>query len=134
MQHKQGAGAHNWGSIRQVGDMESQAEADAGEGMFDMDNDNDAVGELPATPKQRGASGDNLDMAMGAGANKDLMKDAISTSPTDSMASLDSVSPKDGGPGGAGAKGRRMSNVSDEERERARVYREGVMAGGGESL
>jgi hypothetical protein len=28
---------------------------------------------------------------------------------------------------------RRMSNVSDEERERARVYREGVMGRGRES-
>jgi hypothetical protein len=28
-------------------------------------------------------------------------------------------------------KGRRMSNVSDQERERARAYREGVMASGG---
>jgi hypothetical protein len=48
----------------------------------------------------------------------------IATSPTDSMSSLDS----------AGARGgRRMSNVSEEERERARLYREGALHKNGES-
>jgi hypothetical protein len=43
------------------------------------------------------------------------------------MSSIDSVHSN----GKAGQ--RRMSNVSDEERERARVYREGVMGRGRES-
>lgn len=40
-------------------------------------------------------------------------REVIATSPTDSTSSIES-----------GGKGRRMSNVTDEERDRARVYRE----------
>jgi hypothetical protein len=55
---------------------------------------------------------------------KDMNKEVIATSPSDSMSSLDSA---------AGIKGgRRMSNVSDEERERARLYRETFKHHGGE--
>jgi len=50
----------------------------------------------------------------------------IAHSPSDSMSSIDSVNSNKGGQ-------RRMSNVSDEERERARVYREGVMGRGRKS-
>ena len=67
-------------------------------------------------------------------------------SPTDSMASIDSASsasasgqnnegsvPKDI-KHAPGMGGRRLSNVSDEERDKARMYREGVRAQGGTSL
>jgi hypothetical protein len=49
----------------------------------------------------------------------------IAHSPSDSMSSMDSAGSRPAG-------GRRMSNVSDEERDRARIYREGVMNKGGE--
>ena len=58
------------------------------------------------------------------------VKDMIATSPCESMSSLDSAS------NGRIEMGRRMSNVSEEEREKARAYREGVrgeMKRGGKS-
>jgi hypothetical protein len=88
--------------------------------MFDMESD--SVPALPSTPTTKKNKEEVAE-------NKDYMKDAISTSPTDSVSSLDAAKADSA----SGPKGRRMSNVSDEERERARVYREGVMAGGGES-
>jgi len=54
----------------------------------------------------------------------------IAHSPSDSMSSIDSANGNSNGKG-PGMQ-RRMSNVSDEERERARVYREGVMGRGRE--
>ena len=59
-------------------------------------------------------------------ANGDVEGKGIAHSPSDSMSSIDSVNSNKGGQ-------RRMSNVSDEERERARVYREGVMGRGRKS-
>ena len=127
---KNGAGAHNWGSYQQEGDYELEADrdvrletdADAMNGDIDAvdldeqaayeDRHDDTVGPLPNI-----ATGAKDDAE-----NKDLMKDAVAASPSDSMSSFDSLE---------AAKpiknGRRMSNVSEEERERARVYREGVM-------
>lgn len=132
---KNGAGAHNWGSYSQENDLEAaarrdadaEAEADEGgnagagdgadvEGVFDMEGD-EGLGPLPV-PK--GPKGMEVANGVDGEAGKGKQDDAISTSPTESMSSLDSV-------GGQGQKGRRMSNVSDEERERARAYREGVM-------
>jgi len=122
---KHGAGAGNWGSHAQEGEFERQADDDA-TGMFDMDdNDNDEVMPLK-TPQQTKRKDSAADDEEGQVINKDMMKEAVATSPADSVHS--SSSQNDGKRPG---QGRRMSNVSDEERERARVYREGVMAGGG---
>lgn len=93
--------------------------------MFDMDGDNDEVAPLKTPQSKRKDSADEEGQVV----NKDMMKEAVATSPADSVHSAQS----DAG-GKRPGQGRRMSNVSDEERERARVYREGVMAGGGESL
>ena len=95
--------------------------------MFDLEGENDDnVGALPAGKGNANANAGAVVAEPEADeqfANKDLAREAIATSPSESMSSLDSA-------GGRG--GRRMSNVSDEERERARVYREGVMGKGGE--
>lgn len=134
-QRKNGAGAHNWGSYEQEGELEAAATRDAEQeqdDVFDMEgdlqtnqnaNDNEngheggyKVGPLGRLPKA--ADGEALE---GQGGN--VERDVIATSPSDSMSSIDSVA------GGKG--GRRMSNVSDEERERARLYRENVKHKGG---
>ena len=67
---------------------------------------------------------DDLDYDEEGGDVVPLDKPDLSTSPTDSTGS--------DGPGKVPGLGRRMSNVSDEERERARVYREGVLGKGRE--
>jgi hypothetical protein len=78
--------------------------------MFDMEGDTDEVTPLPVKPR-------NVD----AGMNDEM--GGAGTSPSDSMSSIDSAS---------SVKGRRLSNVSEEERERARLYREGALNKGGE--
>lgn len=133
VQRKNGAGAHNWGSFKQEGEMELAADADAqleGEDIFDMESDN--VSPLRNNKAKRDDNGDQeLD---GLADTKDL-KDVISTSPSDSMSSLDSADGQGKNHRGhPGAPQRRMSNVSDEERERARVYREGALGKGGEHI
>lgn len=133
VQRKNGAGAHNWGSFKQEGEMELAADADAqleGEDIFDMESDN--VSPLRNNKAKRDDNGDQeLD---GLADTKDL-KDVISTSPSDSMSSLDSADGQGKNHRGhPGAPQRRMSNVSDEERERARVYREGALGKGGIDL
>ena len=55
---------------------------------------------------------------------KDLNKDDVASSPSDSMSSFDSI---DISKAANGMGTRRMSNVSDQERDRAKVYRERVM-------
>jgi len=117
---KQGAGAHNWGSFKEEGAYKSQADADAADeqAIFAMEEQGDNVAPLNA--KQ--AHDPILDTSV---ANGDVEGNkGIAHSPSDSMSSIDSVNIN----GKAGQ--RRMSNVSDEERERARVYREGVMGRG----
>ena len=126
-QRKQGAGAHNWGSFHQEGEYESMANTDAADerAMFEMEQERqDGV---PALKKPAGTDpllNGNGHASTDVEGNKD-----IAHSPSDSMSSLDSA--------GAAAKGpgmqRRMSNVSDEERERASIYREGVMKKGRKS-
>lgn len=134
---KNGAGAHNWGSYTEESDLEAAArrdadaevEADGGEpravaqapqAMFEMEGE-ESLGPLPV-PKAV------LEITRVNGyADKGNHDDAISTSPSESMSSLDSV----GGHGlGQVQKERRMSNVSDAERESAKVYREGVTRNG----
>jgi hypothetical protein len=116
-QRKNGAGAHNWGSFREEDRNTRQAAQDAEEDLFNTD-ENDDVSALPADKADFAQQDDSAEFA-----NKDLAREALATSPAESMSSLDS----------AGARGgRRMSNVSDEERERARVYREGVLGKGRE--
>ena len=120
---KQGAGAHNWGSFKEEGAYKSQADADAADeqAIFAMEEQGDNVAPLNA--KQ--AHDPILDTSV---ANGDVEGNkGIAHSPSDSMSSIDSVNIN----GKAGQ--RRMSNVSDEERERARVYREGVMGRGRKS-
>jgi hypothetical protein len=125
LNHKDGGGAHNWGSLSREEQYESEARADADkerdEGVFDMENENEQVAPLP----QRKASGD---VDANGNANSGAAFEAVS--PTDSMSSLDSAA---SAPKGLQAVGRRLSNVSDEERDKARQYREGVRASGGES-
>jgi hypothetical protein len=100
--------------------LEAAAEVDAMQDIFQLDEDK-VGGDDKLTPLKPQGQGNGEIEIEGLG-KKDLQRDVIATSPTDSMASIDS----------AQGKGRRMSNVSDEERERARVYREGVMGKGGE--
>lgn len=121
MQRKNGAGAHNWGSYSEEGEHEAAAvldvRADHDDDMFDMDESETAGGKV-IKPKQEDDLGDTAKMD---GSNLPP-REVIATSPTDSMSSVDSA--KSGG--------RRMSNVTDEERDRARVYREGYKHNGRE--
>jgi hypothetical protein len=95
--------------------------------MFDMEREqDDGVAPLGNGRKQSLKT----DPIMDASANGDVEgSKGIAHSPSDSMSSIDSANGHGKGPGMQ----RRMSNVSDEERERARVYREGVMGRGRES-
>jgi len=125
---KNGAGAHNWGSFRQEGEAELAADADA---MFEMEGDDAPLAPLPSHAPE----GEIAGMAV-VGLEGD--KEGIARSPSESMSSVESDAGVNGNGSGhgvtnGGAKpviGRRMSNVSEEERERARVYREGVMTKG----
>lgn len=93
--------------------------------IFEMEQERDD-GVAPLAKGNKG-SDPILDAVNGNGGDVEGSK-GIAHSPSDSMSSLDSAGGK------APALGqRRMSNVSDEERERARVYREGVMGRGRES-
>ncbi|ORX35003.1 hypothetical protein BD324DRAFT_111993 [Kockovaella imperatae] len=138
---KNGAGAHNWGSYQQEGEYELEADQDVrletdadalangheeddlqalelddgAQGAF-MDRHDDTLGPLPSDNNNNA----NKQNHQEGGENKDLMKEAIAASPSDSMSSFDSFE-------AVKRPGRRLSNVSDQERERARVYREGVM-------
>jgi hypothetical protein len=96
--------------------------------IFEMEQErDDGIAPLGQNGNKKGS--DPLLEAASAAINGDVEgnKD-IAHSPSDSMSSLDSAGSK-----GPGMGQRRMSNVSDEERERARVYREGVMGRGRES-
>jgi hypothetical protein len=120
---KQGAGPHNWGSFKEDGAYRIQADDDAAneQEIFAMEERDDNVAPLTARKQSHDPI---LDTSAGNGdveGNK-----GIAHSPSDSMSSIDSVNSNKGGQ-------RRMSNVSDEERERARVYREGVMGRGRKS-
>lgn len=97
--------------------------------MFDMEQENENADGVPAMIKKSAKA--VTDPMMNGNGNTDVEgnKD-IAHSPSDSMSSLDSVGH---GNKGHGPGQRRMSNVSDEERDRARVYREGVMNKGRES-
>ncbi|WVF66345.1 hypothetical protein IAT40_001085 [Kwoniella sp. CBS 6097] len=138
--HKGGEGVHNWGSLRRKGedeasgfadaqvDLDGQAQArakDESNEMFDLDEDR--LGSLPIT-KPSDAGND----IRGTGPASADVEGNIARSPTDSMSSIDSAS--EGGSGKPSMGGRRMSNVSDEERDRARVYREGALHKGGVDL
>ncbi|KAK8844599.1 hypothetical protein IAR55_006446 [Kwoniella newhampshirensis] len=122
--HKGGEGAHNWGSFKREGEAEAGGRLDAAvdldiDGHLD-DGDDDRVAPLinpklraPLPPPQQEQQQDDV-------------QGGIAQSPTESMSSLDSMD-GNGTPAKPGLGGRRLSNVSDEERERARIYREGVM-------
>lgn len=92
---------------------------------MDAENDKDDVPDLHNADKVTGAN---------AGGNS-----FEAVSPTASMASFDSSHSAQNTEGSVpkdikqapGMGGRRMSNVSDEERDKARSYREGVRAQGG---
>jgi hypothetical protein len=94
--------------------------------IFEMEQEqDDGVSPLVKGNGNKKASDPILDAANGDDVEGNK---GIAHSPSDSMSSLDSAGGK------APALGqRRMSNVSDEERERARSYREGVMGRGRES-
>jgi hypothetical protein len=119
---KQGAGAHNWGSFKEDGAYRIQADDDAAneQEIFAMEERDDNVAPLTGRKQSHDPI---LDTSAG---NGDVEGKGIAHSPSDSMSSIDSVNSNKGGQ-------RRMSNVSDEERERARVYREGVMGRGRKS-
>ncbi|RXK42621.1 hypothetical protein M231_00175 [Tremella mesenterica] len=115
--HKNGAGAHNWGSMAQEEQYVALASADVAEEFEDY------PGALPILSNSR------KDGMMGKVNEKkgdvdvDTETETVATSPSDSMSSV-----SDAGEGKIGNAGmRRMSNVSVEEREKARVYREGVL-------
>ena len=141
LQRKNGAGAHNWGSFRQEGELELAANADArletdadaaADDVFDIERD-EAM-PLPRMNKQPKGNMMNQDGMMMD--NQDLAKEVISTSPSESMSSLHSAEGQARG-NNVAAQGhpqgqRSTSNISDAEREQARIYREGVMNKGGE--
>jgi len=153
LQRKQGAGAHNWGSFRQEGQYESQADNDIEDEreIFDMEGDGDIVTPmLNVNKKVEGDVDGGVDPVNDV---NDVVADRMATangndveggikdlahSPSESMSSLESAEAQNKMNDGGGIAGRqpmrRMSNVSDEERERARVYREGVMNKGGVDL
>lgn len=146
LERKRGAGAHNWGSFAQEGQYESLADADAQRDIGDLDAsdlvnnegdeaeinadaDADVLADLPSDQGGIGGTADET------GINPDVPKDftretaraivdasGVTRSPTDSTSSLDSAR------GGQ----RRKSSVSEEEREKARLYREHAMHKGGE--
>ncbi|WVR03271.1 hypothetical protein IAU60_000262 [Kwoniella sp. DSM 27419] len=126
--HKGGDGAHNWGSHRHQGADEAGgvADADAEREMFNLDEDQLAPLHIVTQPKPSDAGNDIRGDVEGN----------IARSPSDSMSSIDSASSD--ADAGTGAKpilgGRRMSNVSDAERDQARSYREGLMNKGGVDL
>jgi len=95
---KGGAGAHNWGSFNQEESLAYQGDMDAQLESAMFPEDED--------------EGDNA---------KASAADETGKSPADSMASLESR----GAPGNSG--GRRMSQVSDQERAEALRYREGAL-------
>ena len=121
---KSGAGAHNWGSFAKEGEYEfaagqdasAEALADGNEnGVFDMDEGQAQV-QVPL-PKKADAE-DMVSVSDGDGVS---VGGGPGTSPSESMSSLESAGRVNGGAGQ-----RRMSNVTEEERERARTYREGM--------
>ncbi|ORY26510.1 hypothetical protein BCR39DRAFT_541053 [Naematelia encephala] len=124
---KNGAGAHNWGSYRERGQHEISGDHDA-----DVDLSNANFEDGPVTGQKVG-DGEIDDLAPlpkingnGDGQivhNVDLAKEVISTSPTDSMSSIDS-------PGVV----RRMSGVSEEERKEAGVFRKRALSKGDVNL
>ena len=120
---KQGAGAHNWGSFKEDGAYRIQADDDAAneQEIFAMEERDDNVAPLTGRKQSHDPILDTSATNGDVEGNK-----GIAHSPSDSMSSIDSVNSNKGGQ-------RRMSNVSDEERERARVYREGVMGRGRKS-
>lgn len=127
-QRKQGAGAHNWGSFHQEGEYESMASTDAADERAIFEMEQERQDGVPALKKPAGGASDPL--LNGNGHNDVEGNKDIAHSPSDSMSSLDSAGAGAGkGPGMQ----RRMSNVSDEERERASLYREGVMKKGRKS-
>jgi hypothetical protein len=123
---KHGAGAHNWGSFSQEGEYEAQARRDADDEVeYGADEDDkDQVTDLRKVDA--------------AGANTGG-KSFEAVSPTDSMASFDSSTSNQNNEGSVpkdikhapGMGGRRSSNVSVEERNKARDYRDGVKGQGG---
>lgn len=144
LMRKNGAGAHNWGAFAQEQETTALAEGDARteqQGMFDMDGAgpeaNDAVPEMGGARPRGSVSSNSTDddvMNMGMSSTLAANKDVVATSPTDSMSSMTSAGDGASSPTAPRAMpGRRMSNVSEEEREKARSYREGVMHKGGKS-
>lgn len=127
-QRKQGAGAHNWGSFKEEGAYEHMADADAADerAIFNMEQEQDDD-VAPLGNKKQTIKTDPIMDASGGDVEGNK---GIAHSPSDSMSSIDSANGNGNGKG-PGMQ-RRMSNVSDEERERARVYREGVMGRGRE--
>lgn len=98
--------------------------------IFEMEQEKtDGVPALvqKSNPANKNGKGDIDPLLNGGSTDVEGNKD-IAHSPSDSMSSLESAGAK-----GPGAGQRRMSNVSDEERDRARVYREGVMNKGRKS-
>ncbi|WVQ85188.1 hypothetical protein IAT38_007353 [Cryptococcus sp. DSM 104549] len=120
--HKGGDGAHNWGSLR------GEGEAEAGGRL-------DAAADLSAQPGPADEELDELldepvgaDLANGTDAGNDFKASTtgLGQSPTDSISSLGSAV-SDAGAAKPAFGGRRLSAVTDEEREKARLYRESCM-------
>ncbi|WRT63413.1 uncharacterized protein IL334_000318 [Kwoniella shivajii] len=110
--HKGGDGAHNWGSLRRKGDDEISGALDANDeerDEFSMPIGTKIVSPQPSSVDIEGTGNDD-----------------IARSPTNSTSSIDSNTNNNSNDNGnKPVMGRRMSNVSDEERKEAREFRGG---------
>ncbi|ODN83776.1 hypothetical protein L198_07672 [Cryptococcus wingfieldii CBS 7118] len=126
--HKSGAGRHNWGSLRTKGDDESTGRQDGDLEVldepipdeatdifvFESEGDEFPVGRNLASDAGNDFKGLNIQQR-----DAKFESQGVATSPTESTGSLDSVDRPD--------LGRRGSSVTDQEREKARHFREGVL-------
>ncbi|ODN75496.1 hypothetical protein L202_06626 [Cryptococcus amylolentus CBS 6039] len=126
--HKSGAGRHNWGSLRTKGDDESFGRQDGdlevldepipdeATDIFDFESEGDdfPVGRNLTSDAGNDFKGLNIQQR-----DAKFESQGVATSPTESTGSFDSVDRPD--------LGRRGSSVTDQERERARHFREGVL-------
>ena len=133
---KHGAGAHNWGSFRQEGEHEVAAGADA---MFEMEDDV-TLAPLPTLSTQdrvgiEGMGGSGVGVETGGDGQSESLSSVESSTSASASTLMDQEAVGNGGGHGqsGGLGGRRMSGVSEEERESARTYREGIMNKGGEA-
>ncbi|WVQ76866.1 hypothetical protein IAR50_006540 [Cryptococcus sp. DSM 104548] len=115
--HKQGSGRHNWGSLRTKGEDEVSGHDDGQREVLAEPIPDEAadVFDFELASEGHDFKG-GLDIQQRDAA---FETQGVATSPTESTNSLDSVDRPEFG--------RRGSSVTDQERERARHFREGVL-------